>query len=341
MRLLAVLTAAAFFASTAQAQEKFPGAIHGKVVDQNGDLVVGAQITLMPSGRHVISFDDGGFDFHNVKPGEYTLSARRIGYDPASAVFTVRDSTLFVAIALVSLPQQLESMRITEKASGLRFNAVVIDQNQEPVRNAEVMAAGIDNKIKTDSLGRFYVPKLGRGTFIIRVRKIGYQPLMTSYYMYTDRVDTLEMFRLAQSLTPVEIDEQSGFGRDYWDYRDLDQRFRWKTFGSGAISREELEQQGAKTLCDAIPSTQSANKLMLRFNPRCADTPVQILLNGGICVWRELGSFVADNVEMVEYFAARSDKSGSLLARNCAPPVYVVWLRKELPDSVVVPRRKP
>jgi hypothetical protein len=341
MRLLVVVTAAALAATAVQAQEKFSGAIHGRIVDQNGDRVVGAQVTIMPGARHVISFEDGGFDFGNIKPGEYTISARRIGYDPASAVFTVRDSAIYVAITLVALPQLLDSIRIREKAVGLRFNGIVMDQNQEPVKNAEVMAVGIDNTLHTDSLGRFFVPKLGRGAFMIRIRKIGYAPLLSSYYLFSDRVDTLELARLSQSLSPVQIEAESGFGRDFWDYKDLDQRHRWKTFGAGTISRDELAEQGGKNLCDAIPSTPSASKLMLRFDPICPEHLVTILLNGGLCIRRDLGSFVADDVEMVEYFAAGSDKSGSLLHRNCAPPTYVIWMRKEIPDSLLPSRRRP
>jgi hypothetical protein len=308
-------------------------AIHGTVVDQNGQPVVGAQIGLTPGARRAISFDDGSFEIPELKPGAYVLSARRIGYSPASVSVTLRDSTVTVTITLVAIPLQLDSIRIREKSSGIRYSAVVLDQNDVPVTGAEVVAIGINSNLKTDSLGRFTVPKLSRGTLIVRIRKIGYVAYFDSFRILAERADTIRMPRLAESLSTVEVRERSGFGMDYWSYRDMQQRQSWKGAMAGAISHEELEQHGTSDLCDALPGTASGGRLSLHNDFSCKRYPegIRTILEDGVrCVHRLLADYFADQVEMVEYFPKGSDISGSLAARRCntPPPVYIIWTRK-------------
>jgi hypothetical protein len=152
------------------------------------------------------------------------------------------------------------------------------------------------------------------------------------------------MPRLAQSLGAVEIKEQSGFGNDEWVYKDLDQRTRWKGATAAAISREELAQQGAVNLCDAILATPTGSRYVAitRFN--CPRTFVRVLLDGALCQQeRKLTDFTADEIETIEYFPrvldgnfkVPSDLSGNLAARGCPPAVFVIWLRHE---AAKVPR---
>lgn len=347
-RKIAVLLGAALIAVSARAQTG--ASIHGKVVDQNGRAVESAQILLTPGDRRALSFDDGTFDIPGLKAGDYVLSARRIGYQPASRSVTLRDSTVALTITLVAIPAQLDSIHIREKLSGIRYSAVVLDQNDAPIAGAEVVAMGINSNLTTDSLGRFMVPRLSRGTLIVRIRKIGYAAYFDSFRILAERADTIRMPRLAQSLTPVEVNEQSGFGMDFWAFRDLESRQAWKGAMAGAISREELAQQGTLNLCDALPGTASGNRLSLHFDRYCKIFPKgvkTILIDGVRCVHTLLSDFEADQVELVEYFPRRndfywsrvlpqsSDISGTLASRRCNfPPVYVIWTRKKSGHTV-------
>jgi hypothetical protein len=325
-RFVAVM-AVALVSASARAQA--PGSIEGKVLDRDGHPVDGAQVTLSPGMQRAISGDDGVFAFPGLKSGAYVLSARRIGFQPGTANVEVRDTVVKITISLTAIPLQLDSIRIREKSSGLRYSAVVLDQNDQPVTGAEVMAAGINNTLVTDSLGRFLVPKLGRGTIMLRLRKIGYEAFFGSYRMVTDRADTLRMPRLSRSLKAVEIRERGGFGSDYWAYRDLDQRTRWKGSMVGVISREELEQQGASNLCNALPRTPSGNRYVFMSLYNCPRTFFNMLIDGVRCERRKLTDFDADKVELVEFYPAGSDISRNLASRRCMGDVFVIWLRKE------------
>lgn len=317
------------------------GAVRGKVVDENGRAVENAQVELSPGSRRAITLDDGRFAITNIRAGVYVLSVHRIGYEPARMSVGVRDSTATITVWLVAIPTQLDSIRIVEKSLGIRYSAVVLDQNDVPVVGAEVVAMGINDKLKTDSLGRFTVPKLGRGTLMLRIRKIGYAAYFDSFRMLAERADTIRMPRLATTLSPVEINERGGFGMDEWAYRDLDQRMRWKGALSGAISREELAQQGAENLCDAMPGTASGNRYVFISQRDCHHKSYRVLIDGVTCQQRKLDDFTADQIETIEYFPQPRSRysppspndsdytGGSLRARGCTPEVYVIWLRHD------------
>lgn len=331
IRQLLVVVAAAISASAIQAQTPVAtGAISGRVVDQSGHPIEGVQLRLSPAGTNAISESDGSFGFFGLHRGVYTVSARRIGYAPASQIVEVRDSTVTTRVSLTAIPRELDSVRIRERSSGIRYTAVVLDQNDQPVAGAEVMAIGVSDTLRTDSLGRFTVGRLGRGTMMLRMRKMGYRAFFDSYRIVTDRSDTLRMSRLSESLATVEIKEQSGFGMDYWVYRDLSQRTRWKTSSAGSISREELAPQGKLNLCDALRRTPSGNHYVFIPPYICPRAYYTMLIDGALCQKRKLMDFTADEVEAVEYFPASSDWSGNLSAR-CPGTVFVIWMRHD-PD---------
>ena len=88
------------------------------------------------------------------------------------------------------------------------------------------------------------------GALMIRMRKIGYAPYMGSFDMLAEREDTSRMSRLPQGLSAVQITEASGFGRDTFVYKDLDQRMRWRNHLSSVITREDLAKAGRESLCE-------------------------------------------------------------------------------------------
>ncbi len=317
--------------SAAIAGAQGTGAIQGRVVDASGRGILGAQITLAPIGRQVQSDDDGGFTFNLLREGGYVLSVRRVGYRPNTQQIVVGKERLTVSVTLEPVPTILDSVVIRERSSGLRFTGVVLDTDDQPVVNAEVVAAGITNTVKTDSLGRFLVPGLKRGTLMLRVRKMGYRAYAGSVRMLVEREDTLRMPRLSQQLSPVQIEEASGYGMDVWAYKDLDQRMRWKGMGAGAISREELDEQGRAPLCAAIPATQTAGRLMLKSGMLCGLPPQCVLIDGRTPLLRSLSAMYADEVETVEYFPRKSDISGNLASRRCGStvPTFVIWMRAD------------
>jgi hypothetical protein len=323
LRVIALVAAGALAATNAHGQSG--GDITGRVIDESARPVAGARLELRPGARRAVSGDDGRFAFPSVAPGRYTLLTQRIGYRPLTTPIEVTAAGARPSVVLVAIPRVLDSVRIVERATPNRFTATVLDEAGVPVPDVAVTVEGVSNTLRTDSLGRFAVPGALHGSVVIRMRKMGYRAYLGSLRMIATRDDTLRMSRLAQSLSAVQITEASGFGRDTFVYKELDQRLHWKSHQAGVVSREELSAMGRMNLCTAFLFTPTG----LRYGVTCARACV--IVNGGGKTLMPPSAYYADQVEMVEYYPPGSDWSGSLAARGCGGrgPTLVIWRRTD------------
>ncbi|HEX7546980.1 MAG TPA: carboxypeptidase-like regulatory domain-containing protein [Gemmatimonadaceae bacterium] len=305
------------------------GEIRSRVLDQAGAPVADAQLELLPGSRRALTEEDGGFTFTQLKAGAYTLQVRRIGYQPQSVKIDVgAGATASPRIALVAIPRVLDSIRVFEHANGLRYTGAVLDERSAPIEGAIVMVPGKARELRTDANGRFAVEGFGAGTVIARVRKIGFAPQLHTLQMVNSKTDSIRMKRLAQSLSPVEVMAKSGFGKDTFVYKELDQRMRWKGERSYVVSREEFDRQGTTDLATAIRFSVTGGRYGGTLSHPMPDGCV--IINGARALrdW-PLTAFFADEVEAVEVYPPKSDPSGSLEVRGCDPKqqVYVIWTR--------------
>lgn len=293
--------------------------VSGRVVDAAAAPVPEALVELRPGSRRAVSDNDGRFEFRNVAPGEYTVAVHRIGYQPASATVDVTASGATPMITLIAIPRVLDSIRIVERVNSMRYAATVLDDAGVPIPDVAVVLEGVVNSIRTDSAGHFVIPRNVHGALMLRMRKMGYAPYFGSFEMLAAREDTLRMFRLPQSLSAVQITEESGFGRDTFVYKDLDQRMRWRDHKSSLITRDVLAKAGRSSLCTVVGC---------RFSD-CT------IIDGTRNNLMPVAAYYADQVETVEVYPPGSDWSGTLAARGCRGGrgrVLVIWMRK---DTVV------
>src|SRR5580692_10116432 len=71
MRGFALLAAAALFSTAALGQAT--GDVTGRVADSDGNPIVGAQVSLQPGSRRVLSDEAGRFEFRSVAAGRVTI----------------------------------------------------------------------------------------------------------------------------------------------------------------------------------------------------------------------------------------------------------------------------
>src|SRR4051812_24876717 len=65
--------------------DSMPAVLLGRVLDNGGIGLAGAEITMLKSDRiHVISGDSGDFRIANLPPGTVVFNVRRIGYEAAT-----------------------------------------------------------------------------------------------------------------------------------------------------------------------------------------------------------------------------------------------------------------
>ena len=239
---------------------------------------------------------------------------RRIGYQPQTVSIDVGGARAApTAIQLVAIPRVLDSIRISEKANSLRYTGVVLDERSAPMEGAIVMVPGKARELRTDGNGRFSVDGFGAGTVIARVRKLGYVPEMHSLDLDRSLVDSIRMKRLPQNLSPVEVTTQSGFGKDTFAYRDLDERMRWKSEQSYVVSREEFAEQGTADLATAIRYSTTGGRYGGTLGHPMPDGCIIINGERALRDW-PLTAFHADEVETVEVYPGQAGRHG--LARS-------------------------
>lgn len=85
--------------------------ITGKVTDsKNTQPIVGAQITSNPATSSVVTGNDGNYTIPDVKPIQYTITAKKDGYNDNTTTVTVLDGkTVNADIQLVKLSPELEA----------------------------------------------------------------------------------------------------------------------------------------------------------------------------------------------------------------------------------------
>lgn len=326
-RLAGIAIAALCALSSARAQGA--GEIRSRVLDAAGAPVSDAQIELNPGARHALSDDDGVFVFPQVKAGAYTLQIRRIGYQPQTVnVQVAATGTAAPLIAMVAIPRVLDSIRVFEKANGLRYTGTVLDERSAPIEGAIVMVPGKARELRTDASGHFSVEGFGEGTVLARVRKIGYAPQLHTLQMINSRTDSIRMKRLTQNLSPIQVQAQSGFGKDTFAYKELDQRMRWKSEKSYVVSREEFDKQGTADLANAIRYSVTGGRYGGTLARPMPDGCVIINGDRALKDW-PLTAFYADEIEAVEVYPPKTDVSGTIESRGCDPKkqVYVIWTR--------------
>lgn len=328
--VLTVMVLLAGIANVAHAQNQ----IRGRVRDENSQPVSFAQVQMSPGDRRVVADRNGEFVLGALQTGDYELTIRRIGYQPAHVKAHVPSDEGWIPITMQSLPRVLDSVKIRERASTLRYTGIVVDDLDQPVVDAEVIAAGAsDHGVRTDSEGHFRLLKTQKGTLVLRVRKFGYAPYFGSLTLQAEREDTIRMKRHATDLPEAYIRAESGFGRDTFAYVELDSRMRWKLSSGGIVSREDLDAYAELDLCHALMRTTLAGKMQLRESG--CSTPRCVIIDGLQPLQRPLNAFMAAEVEAFEFHL--KDWSGTLRSRmqdGCFMRTtrdqggVVIWLRR-------------
>jgi hypothetical protein len=110
LSVLSVLAAFAFLLSSCAKDTIEPetlGNIGGLVIDGETEEGIGTvNITTTPATEAIFTQEDGAFSIDNIPTGNYTVQARKTGYNSSSVSVAVREGT--VATAFISLSPEEE-----------------------------------------------------------------------------------------------------------------------------------------------------------------------------------------------------------------------------------------
>lgn len=110
--VLSVLALVALLAHAGEAAAQASGSVGGRVIEEGGAAVVGAQVVLGELERRADANDSGGFLIDDVPEGRYTVSVRRLGFAPYDAEIIVSAGAR-AGIEIVLVPTAITLAELT------------------------------------------------------------------------------------------------------------------------------------------------------------------------------------------------------------------------------------
>ncbi len=182
--------------------KKYPtGSIQGKVLDDQGNPLPGANIMVLGTTWGAEADDDGNFNISEIRTGTYTFKAEFVGYTPLEVrdVKIASDSNNAVKFKLRQ--ERLHFDSIQEYLPGSVF-----DQNNKPLKDVKISIVGTEFITKTDSNGIFKFTGLEKGKYNIKAELNGYNSFQQDSVKF-GRTGTITLLQI--KLVKKECDDEN------------------------------------------------------------------------------------------------------------------------------------
>jgi hypothetical protein len=178
--------------------------IKGKVTDETGNPISGANIMLHPEDQSITSEPNGEFHFSNLADGNYQLTISASGYQTYLNI-------------IADLPVKVTLVEVVLKKADVASIAGLVHDNQtgDAIPNATVLTIPATDRPVTNVSGRYEFVHLEPGTYTVRVFAIGYSVPTMTVVVERDKTARAD-FQLTKqesvglSVTPSSLD----FGED-------------------------------------------------------------------------------------------------------------------------------
>src|SRR6202521_958152 len=138
------------------AAQEHKGTITGRVLDANQGALMGARINLQPTGRAVVSDDQGRFTISDITFGKYTLAILYLGFAPFSKEVALNSgevSSLKVVLQIEGVSERVIVRGERERGEVEALNRERTAANIVQVLPAEVITS-LPNTNMADAVGR-------------------------------------------------------------------------------------------------------------------------------------------------------------------------------------------
>ena len=350
---ISMTVAAAFIAAVPAAAQTPPASatLTGIIRDSTGAPISNVEVLLTETSRGTRTDDAGKFTLGDVSPGAYRVWFRRLGYSSSQFDWAARvGQRTEVAVTMTPIAKPLDPVVVFEKeAKEMNDRAsilgLVIDSAGAPIDEAEVQLVGANRSGLTRANGGFLFRPLAVGPYVLRVRKLGYEPSVVKLNLLAgdDREVVIRMRQIPTRLDPVVITERSGYNpRDAQIYDDLESRMRWKSFKSPIFGPEDLAKfrglgldetmkllllersavrgypapavmaaQRQQQAMSAIDRAEAAAKARLDEAERMGC----ILLNGKTVLYQPLRSIAISDIDLLEVYPTFTEYTGTIADR--------------------------
>ncbi|HEY4305445.1 MAG TPA: carboxypeptidase regulatory-like domain-containing protein [Gemmatimonadaceae bacterium] len=253
--------------TTAAMEKPHARAIVGIARDTGAVPIEGVELSIVDLKRRVFAGVDGKFRFNDIKPGEYAVRARKVGYAPQIRTVTVDEDGGVSEFALLPVPQSLQPVVVSSSRGGL--GGIVGDTSYKALKGAVVRLLGSGRMAETDSTGHFFFD-VRPGQYFIGAKQEG----------FADRTLMVRVPKDSGRYVAMYLEPRSGKmnPRSAHNMEDLATRMASRmTTNSSVYSTEDLEKLGVTWIGDAIQNavTRAAARAYV------VDTDCYAVLNGG------------------------------------------------------------
>lgn len=333
----------------------------GVVRDSTGAPIPSVEVIVTALGRSARTDFSGGFRVDGILPGAHRVWFRRLGYMSAQFDWAAKaGERTEIVVVMTPIPRSLDAMVVrAQEEKDLEANASIlgtaVDTTGVPVDGAEVQLIGANRSGLTRANGGFLFRPLPVGPYVVRVRKLGYEPAMWKLNLAAgdDREVIIRMKPLPAQMASVIVTEKSGYDPvTQLVYDDLESRMRWKNFKSPVLGPEDLKRFHGMNLDDMMTAM---NTMVGRFGDRTVPMPMMrgapqqttpsrldrndadacVLLNGKTPLRRPLRTFNTAVIDLIELYPPGTELTGTVSARMTAacesvslfrhPWYYVIW----------------
>lgn len=311
--------------------------LRGQVRDTAGQPIDGVQVLALSAGRTALTGPDGRFQMDTFPIGKERFLFRRLGFNRVEATVVISGHDEELVVRMTPLAQELAPIVVRGRRSGVF--GVVIDPVDQPIVDVEVTVLGGAVATRTDSLGRFNLPSVPAGTFMMMVRKRGYFVVRQSVTLPLDEsLDlTVLLGPVPSGLNNRTISRLAGFGGILDMAWDAHQSRRMRCTGGNSVfvPREEIAAAGGLRLDYALPRAPSA--LNRGFDP-LELRGYALFIDGRDATGWPLSSIAAADVEAVEVYrgSRRSAFTPTSILPGSGTPTSPAFASSRLcPDGTV------
>jgi len=337
---LAIAAVAVLLSVRALPAQINPRTVRGTVRDLAGQPVDQVQVLAMTAGRQTLTGADGRFQLDSLAQGEERFLFRRLGFNPLEVTFVIDSTETEIAARMAPVAQELKPIVVRGRRSGVL--GTVTDVFDRPIAGADVVVLGGAVATTTDSLGRFSLPTVPAGTFMLMVRKRGYFALRQGVTLPAGQALDVSLLLgpVPDGLSNRRINRLAGYGGILgaaWD-EHASRRVRCTGGNSVFIPREELAELRELRLDLALPRAPSA--MNRGFGPDELRNYL-IFIDGQNGLGWPLSAVAADQVEAVEIYRGGRPRSPTSIVpwsitpsspsfgigSTCPAGTIWVWLR--------------
>jgi hypothetical protein len=273
----------------------------------------------MTSGRAARTSIDGRFQLDSVRLGEERFLFRRLGFNPLEATLVITADEQEIVVRLTPVAEELKAVVVHGRRSGVL--GMVTDIYDQPIANAEVTVLGGASATRTDSSGRFSLPSVPPGTFMVTVRKRGYFVLRHSVTLpFGEALDLqLLLAQVPSNLSNRRISRLAGFGGILdmaWDAH-VTRRLRCTGANAVFVPREEIAELRGMQLDLALQRAPSAlNRGFVPSELR----GYRVFIDGLDADSLNLSAIPADEVEAVEVYRGLRTRAPTTIKPSSTTP---------------------